>query len=227
MSEMADTALKLSGLCKDFKQGNRKIEVLRGIDMTLQSGDSVALLGPSGAGKSTLLHLAGLLENPSAGQIEICGVDVSRFDDNKQTALRREHIGFVYQFHNLLPEFTALENVSLPLRLAGQSRKYAEQRAADLLELLSLGERMTHYPGQLSGGEQQRVAIARALANQPALLLADEPTGSLDPQTGEAVFKLLVDVARQQGTAVLVATHNPVLAAQLDRQTTLTDGKLS
>lgn len=202
------------------------LPVLRGVDLTLNAGQIVALVAPSGTGKSTLLHLAGLLEKPDAGQVLIGGRDAGALSDAERTALRRDSVGFVYQFHHLLGDFSALENVVLPQMIAGVDRKAAEIRARDLLDGLGLASRVDHLPGKLSGGEQQRVAIARALANGPALLLADEPTGNLDVQTAAAVFDELLASVRDQGLAALIATHNPDLAARMDRTVTLRDGRL-
>ena len=202
------------------------LPVLRGVDLNLHAGEIVALVAPSGTGKSTLLHLAGLLEKPDAGQVLIGGRDAGALSDAARTALRRDSVGFVYQFHHLLGDFSALENVVLPQMIAGVDRKAAETRARDLLGGLGLASRVEHLPGKLSGGEQQRVAIARALANGPALLLADEPTGNLDVQTAAAVFDELLASVRGHGLAALIATHNPDLAARMDRTVTLRDGRL-
>ena len=202
------------------------LPVLRGVDLNLHAGEIVALVAPSGTGKSTLLHLAGLLEKPDAGQVRIGGRDAGALSDAARTALRRDSVGFVYQFHHLLGDFSALENVVLPQMIAGVDRKAAETRARDLLGGLGLASRVEHLPGKLSGGEQQRVAIARALANGPALLLADEPTGNLDVQTAAAVFDELLASVRGHGLAALIATHNPDLAARMDRTVTLRDGRL-
>jgi len=200
--------------------------VLRGVDLTLRAGEIVALVAPSGVGKSTLLHIAGLLDRPSRGAVLIEGKDAGGLPDNARTALRRDTIGFVYQFHHLLAEFTALENVALPRMIAGRPRRDAEQRAAELLGVFGLGQRLRHLPGKLSGGEQQRVAIARALANKPRVLLADEPTGNLDVATAETVFAELTARVREVGVAALIATHNPELAARMDRTVRIVDGKL-
>ena len=202
------------------------LPVLRGVDLNLHAGEIVALVAPSGTGKSTLLHLAGLLEKPDAGQVLIGGRDAGALSDAARTALRRDSVGFVYQFHHLLGDFSALENVVLPQMIAGVDRKAAETRARDLLGGLGLASRVEHLPGKLSGGEQQRVASARALANGPALLLADEPTGNLDVQTAAAVFDELLASVRGHGLAALIATHNPDLAARMDRTVTLRDGRL-
>lgn len=219
-----DTVLEITDLHHQYGDTDKLVRVLNGINFSLYRGENVALLGPSGAGKSTFLHLVGLLETAHKGHIKLLGQDVAGCSDAEQTFLRRQSIGFVYQFHNLLAEFTALENVMLPMRLAGTNSDTARDKAATLLNRLNLTERHQHYPGQLSGGEQQRVAIARALANDPVLLLADEPTGNLDPASGRMVFELLLETANERGSAALVATHNPELANLMDRQITLTDG---
>ena len=219
-----DTVLEITDLHHQYGDTDKLVRVLNGVNFSLYRGEKVALLGPSGAGKSTFLHLVGLLETAHKGHIKLLGQDVAGCSDAEQTFLRRQSIGFVYQFHNLLAEFTALENVMLPMRLAGTNSDTARDKAATLLNRLNLTERHQHYPGQLSGGEQQRVAIARALANDPVLLLADEPTGNLDPASGRMVFELLLETANERGSAALVATHNPELANLMDRQITLTDG---
>ncbi len=219
-----DIVLEISDLHHQYGDKDKLVRVLNGVNFSLYRGENVALLGPSGAGKSTFLHLVGLLETAHKGHIKLLGQDVAGCSDAEQTFLRRQSIGFVYQFHNLLAEFTALENVMLPMRLAGTNSDTARDKAATLLNRLNLTERHQHYPGQLSGGEQQRVAIARALANDPVLLLADEPTGNLDPASGRMVFELLLETANERGSAALVATHNPELANLMDRQITLTDG---
>lgn len=219
-----DTVLEINDLHHQYGDTDKLVRVLNGVNFSLYRGENVALLGPSGAGKSTFLHLVGLLETAHKGHIKLLGQDVAGCSDAEQTFLRRQSIGFVYQFHNLLAEFTALENVMLPMRLAGTNSDTARDKAATLLNRLNLTERHQHYPGQLSGGEQQRVAIARALANDPVLLLADEPTGNLDPASGRMVFELLLETANERGSAALVATHNPELANLMDRQITLTDG---
>lgn len=219
-----DTVLEITDLHHQYGDTDKLVRVLNGVNFSLYRGENVALLGPSGAGKSTFLHLVGLLETAHKGHIKLLGQDVAGCSDAEQTFLRRQSIGFVYQFHNLLAEFTALENVMLPMRLAGTNSDTARDKAATLLNRLNLTERHQHYPGQLSGGEQQRVAIARALANDPVLLLADEPTGNLDPASGRMVFELLLETANERGSAALVATHNPELASLMDRQITLTDG---
>jgi lipoprotein-releasing system ATP-binding protein len=224
---MSEAALSLRGVSRTFHQGGRDLAVLRGVDLDLAAGEIVALVGPSGAGKSTLLHIAGLLEHPDAGQIAIAGEACAGLADGERTRLRRNVLGFVYQFHHLLPEFSALENVMLPQMIAGTPRAAARARAGELLEMLGLGARLGHRPAQLSGGEQQRVAIARSVANAPAVLLADEPTGNLDPETAEAVFAQLLGLVRGAGLAALVATHNLDLAARMDRVLRIRDGHLT
>ena len=224
---MSSAVLALRGLGRTYKTGEGQLEVLRGVNLDVHAGEVVGLIGPSGSGKSSLLHAAGLLERPTAGQVIIEGGDCSRLSDKARTRLRLGLIGFVYQFHHLLPEFSALDNVALPQMIAGVSRPTARGRAEALLAQLGLGERLSHQPGQLSGGEQQRVAIARALANQPRIVLADEPTGNLDPHTSGAVFQALFDLARATGVALLIATHNMELAKFMDRVFALEDGHLS
>lgn len=221
-------ALALRGVHRAFPEaaGSRRLEVLRGVDLTIHAGEIVALVGPSGAGKSTLLHIAGLLEKPDSGQVVLEGHDYSRAGEAARTRARRAYLGFVYQFHHLLPEFSALENIVLPQMIAGLSRRQARARALDLLRMVGLEARAHHRPAKLSGGEQQRVAIARAIANVPRLLLADEPTGNLDPATAGHVFEQLRGIAKAAGLAALVATHNLDLAAQMDRVLTLRDGHL-
>ncbi len=223
---MSDAALELAGVSRAFEDAGERLEVLKGVDLRVSGGEIIALVGPSGSGKSTLLHIAGLLERADSGAIHIAGHDASTANDAERTRLRREHLGFVYQFHHLLPEFSALENIVLPMMMAGTPRAEAEGRAGDLLDRVGLAARARHRPAQMSGGEQQRVAIARALANAPALLLADEPTGNLDPGTAEQVFRVLLDVVKGTGRAALIATHNPALAARMDRTVTLSDGRL-
>ncbi len=224
-SDQAPT-LRLEQLQRSYAQGERVIEVLRGATAAFYPGEAVALLGPSGAGKSTLLHIAGLLERPDSGAVVIDGVDCVSLGDSERTRMRRAEIGFVYQFHHLLPEFSALENVILPQLILGLPRSEADDRAEQLLDSLGLGERGDHRPAQLSGGEQQRVAIARAVANGPKFLLADEPTGNLDPPTAERVFEQLLSLIRQSGVAALIATHNLDLASRMDRTLRLVDGIL-
>ncbi len=218
--------LVLKGVRRHYIQGKAVIDVLRGIDLTVSQGEMVALVGPSGAGKSTLLHVTGLLEAPDEGEVFLSGAPSSDMDDDTRTKMRREYLGFVYQNHNLQPEFNALENVMIPQMIAGKKKKEAAEYAAFLLEKMKLADRMKHRPAQLSGGEAQRVAIARALANKPHMLLADEPTGNLDPMTSESVFGVLVDVVRETGLSALIATHNPELADRMDRKIALRDGRL-
>ena len=216
--------LGLRNVVRTYHSGGGDLPVLRGVDLSIAAGEIVALVAPSGTGKSTLLHLAGLLERPDGGTVLIEGRDSGALSDIERTTIRRDTIGFVYQFHHLLGEFSAEENVMLPQMIAGKPRSDARRRARMLLEGLGLGERLRHLPGKLSGGEQQRVAIARALANAPRLLLADEPTGNLDVGTAAIVFDQLLDVVRAHGVAALIATHNPELAARMDRRVTLQDG---
>ena len=223
---MSDPVLTIRGLRRSYKSGDKVLTVLNGVDLDVRPGEIVGLIGPSGSGKSSLLHAAGLLEHPDAGQIIIEGRDCSDLSDRQRTRVRLATIGFVYQAHHLLAEFTALDNVALPQMIAGRSRKAARARALELLSSLGLGERIDHQPAQMSGGEQQRVAIARALANKPRLLLADEPTGNLDPHTSSAVFDSLYALARSEGVAALVATHNLELAKHMDRVLALKDGHL-
>jgi lipoprotein-releasing system ATP-binding protein len=213
---VAEAALRLQRIGRRFRQGDAWLEVLRGADLTLAPGQAIALVGPSGSGKSTLLQIAGLLELPDQGEVFLDGRPCNGLSDAERTRSRREALGFVYQFHHLLPEFSALENVMLPHMLAGQSRRAAADRARELLGMLGVGARETHRPARLSGGEQQRVAIARAMANRPAVLLADEPTGNLDEETADAVFGTLLRTVRETGAAVLVATHNLELAGRAD-----------
>ncbi len=222
---MADV-LRLENVSRRFKEGEGQLEVFSSLNMELAAGEIVALVGPSGAGKSSLLHIAGLLEAPTSGEIYIAGAAASRLPEQERTRIRRDTIGFVYQAHHLLPEFDALENVILPQMIAGKSRADAAVEAARLLGVLGLGKRLTHRPSQLSGGEQQRVAIARALANKPRILLADEPTGNLDPKTAGGVFDALIEIVRAEGLAALIATHNFELAARMDRALLLHQGKL-
>jgi len=218
--------MQLISLHRHFRQGNREIRVLDGASIEIYPGQAVALVGPSGAGKSTLLHVAGLLETPDSGQVIINGRDCSKLPDRERTRIRRVEMGFVYQFHQLLPEFSALENVVIPQMILGTSRRKAEARASELLGSLGLAERLHHRPAELSGGEQQRTAICRALANSPRLLLADEPTGNLDPRTSDHVFDALIDLIRRTGVSALIATHNMELAERMDRTVQLANGHL-
>jgi lipoprotein-releasing system ATP-binding protein len=226
---MSDSGFPLSvrDIKRTFVQGDRRLEVLKGITLDLKPGEIVALVGQSGSGKSTLLHIAGLLERPDEGDIVVDGKSAGTAGDRERTVMRRQFLGFVYQYHHLLPEFSAIENVMLPQMLNGKSRGEARRRAAELLAMVQLKERADHRPGRLSGGEQQRVAIARAVANAPRVLLADEPTGNLDASTADAVFRQLLGLVRETGMAALVATHNPELASRMDRTVTLKDGVLS
>jgi lipoprotein-releasing system ATP-binding protein len=224
---MSEPVLQLRGVVREYVSGPRVLEVLRGVDLDLYPGEMVGLIGPSGSGKSSLLHAAGLLEKPTAGEVYLEGQACSALKDKARTLARLSALGFVYQFHHLLAELTALDNVALPQMIAGRGRAAARERAAELLGELGLSERLLHQPGQLSGGEQQRVAIARAMANHPKVILADEPTGNLDPATSQAVFKSFFEVARGQGAAALIATHNMALARYMDRVFALKDGKLA
>jgi lipoprotein-releasing system ATP-binding protein len=218
--------LRLENVTRRYREGEGQLEVFSGLNLSLNAGEIVALVGPSGAGKSSLLHIAGLLEAPTSGDIFIEGVAASRLPDAQRTAIRRDRVGFVYQAHHLLPEFDALENVAIPQMIAGRSKAAARAEGERLLTVLGLGKRLTHRPSQLSGGEQQRVAIARALANRPRILLADEPTGNLDPRTSGGVFDALIQITRAEGLAALIATHNFELAARMDRALLLHQGKL-
>ncbi|HLL31347.1 MAG TPA: ABC transporter ATP-binding protein [Allosphingosinicella sp.] len=218
--------LAVSGLRRSFRQGGVTIDVLRGVDLEVRQGEIVALLGPSGSGKSTLLQAVGLLEGGFEGSIRIAGEEVAELSDGNRTRVRRDTLGFVYQFHHLLPDFTALENVVIPQLVKGATREEAEERAKSLLTTLGLAERVTHRPSKLSGGEQQRVAVARALANRPALVLADEPTGNLDEATADIVFAEFLRLVRDEGSAALVATHNERIAAKMDRVLRLHEGVL-
>jgi lipoprotein-releasing system ATP-binding protein len=211
---------------RHYRQGDETLYILKGVELAIWAGQSVALVAPSGAGKSTLLHIAGLLEHPDAGEVYVDGVPTSTLSDADRTRIRRSEIGFVYQSHRLLSEFSALENVLLPQMIMGLSRRSATERGIDLLSYLGLGNRLTHRPAELSGGEQQRVAIARAVANAPRVLLADEPTGNLDPHTADHVFATLSDLVQASGLATIVATHNMDLAARMDRRVTIQDGKV-
>ncbi|QWC55766.1 ATP-binding cassette domain-containing protein [Erythrobacter sp. 3-20A1M] len=226
MNEGATHVVELRGLTRSFTQGETTIKVLRGVDLAVRPGEIVALLGPSGSGKSTLLQAVGLLEGGFGGQIVLAGTAAEKSNSAMRTQLRRENLGFVYQFHHLLPDFNAAENIVLPQLVAGKPRDEAEVRARELLEALGLGQRMDHRPSQLSGGEQQRVAVARALANRPRLVLADEPTGNLDEATSDRVLAQFLELVRGEGSAALVATHNERLAARMDRVVRLHEGLL-
>ncbi|MCO5069612.1 MAG: ABC transporter ATP-binding protein [Rhizobiaceae bacterium] len=223
---MAQAVIELRQVERHYVQGERKISILNGADFALSRGEMVALVAPSGAGKSTLLHTAGLLERPDGGDVFLGGRACGRLSDDQRTAIRRNDIGFVYQFHHLLPEFSALENIMLPQLVHGLPKAEAGERAAQLLDYMQIGHRANHRPSELSGGEQQRVAIARAVANAPLVLLADEPTGNLDPTTAGYVFDALSALMKQSGLAALIATHNHDLAARMDRRVTLKDGKV-
>ncbi|RJF87450.1 ABC transporter ATP-binding protein [Oleomonas cavernae] len=223
---MSEASLKLDGITRTFIQGAAKLDVLRGVDFEIHPGEIVALVGPSGTGKSTLLHIAGLLEKPTKGRVLIGGQSAGDLSDSVRTRLRREHLGFVYQSHHLLPEFSAAENVMLPQMVAGVPKAAAHERALTLLAQVGLGERASHRPPKLSGGEQQRVAIVRALANRPKVLLADEPTGNLDERTAALVFDELLRLVRDFGLSAMIATHNPALAARMDRTVALHEGRL-
>jgi len=225
---MNDPVLRLNGITKAYNSGKpNEVTVLRGIDLEVAKGEVVALVAPSGAGKSTLLHIAGLLDTPDAGQVAIGGADMTGKRDSLRTSVRRDDVGFIYQFHHLLPEFTALENIVLPQLANGAARSTATTRAMDLLDQVGVAPRAAHRPAALAGGEQQRVAFCRALANQPKLLLADEPTGNLDPDTSETVFAALMALVRNTGLSALIATHNLDLAARMDRQIRLDQGALT
>ncbi|WP_370232221.1 ABC transporter ATP-binding protein [Cognatishimia sp.] len=224
---MSDAVLTLSGVKKSYNKGQaNQVTVLSGCDLALNAGEVVALVAPSGSGKSTLLHIAGLLDEADAGQVALAGVDMAGQSDRRRTAARREDVGFVYQFHHLLPEFTALENIVLPQLANGVAPQAAEARAQELLASVDVAHRAAHRPAELSGGEQQRVAFCRALANAPRVLLADEPTGNLDPATSDTVFEALMSLVRGSGMAALIATHNLELASRMDRVVRLEDGKI-
>lgn len=226
MSEAAPPVLEIRNLVRTYPQASGALEIFRGANATIRRGEIVTLVGPSGAGKSSLLHIAGLLEAPTSGEVLIEGRSVAALSDKERTAIRRSDLGFVYQFHHLLLEFSALENVMMPVRIGGASRAKAKAEAMRLLELVGLTPRAEHRPAQLSGGEQQRVAIARALANRPKLLLADEPTGNLDPKTADRVFEVLLGIVRAEGLAALIATHNHKLINYTDRTLLLHEGRL-
>ena len=223
---MSESVLEMKDVTRVYGTGPQSLTILDKADLQIKRGELVALVAPSGAGKSTLLHLAGLLERPTAGSLTIGGVECGKLNDDKRTRLRRVDIGFVYQFHHLLPELDARENIALPQLVAGSDQQSANRRADELLDHLGILSRATHRPSELSGGEQQRVAIARAVVNQPKLLLADEPTGNLDPATSDLVFDALTDLVRSTGLAALIATHNHALAAQMDRTVTIDMGKI-
>lgn len=226
MVESKTPVLELQNVSRHYDDVGARLEVLKGADLSINAGEMVALVAPSGAGKSTLLHTAGLLEKPNDGEVILSGQACSGLTDRQRTARRRNDVGYVYQFHHLLPEFSALENVMMPQMIRGLSKEQARKHAQELLEYMRIGERAKHRPSELSGGEQQRVAIARAVANAPLLLLADEPTGNLDPETSSYVFEALEALVRQSGLSALIATHNHALAGRMDRVITMEDGKL-
>jgi lipoprotein-releasing system ATP-binding protein len=223
---VATPALMLKDVTRRFGSGSETLEIFRNVTGQIMPGEVVALVGPSGSGKSSLLHICGLLEAPTSGTIVIAGRDCAKLDDSERTRIRREELGFVYQFHHLLPEFSALENLVVPQLIGGKRRRESEALAARLLGMVGLAQRASHRPARLSGGEQQRVAIARALANQPRLILADEPTGNLDPKTADMVFGVLVELCRARGVSALIATHNLQMAVKMDRTWLLHEGKL-
>lgn len=223
---LASTALALVDVTRSFSEGERELHILRGVDFAIQPGEMVALVAPSGTGKSTLLHIAGLLEHPDSGDVYVGGINCAELDDESRTAIRRNDVGFVYQFHHLLPEFTALENIMMPQMIAGLAKSEAAARAQELLDYMRMGARSSHRPSELSGGEQQRVAVARAVANAPRVLLLDEPTGNLDPETAHYVFEALQALVRASGVATLFATHNMEIAGRMDRCVTLKDGHI-
>ncbi|MGB0765474.1 MAG: ABC transporter ATP-binding protein [Luminiphilus sp.] len=223
---MADPVLSCSGLSKRYQDGSRAVQVLQGVDLSLQAGERIAIIGRSGSGKSTLLNLLGGLDLPSGGEVFVSGTAMATMDERARSRWRNRHLGFVFQFHHLLPEFSALEAVAMPLRIAGESRSAARERAEELLAAVGMSDRMTHHPGALSGGERQRVAIARALANRPSCVLMDEPTGNLDPESAERVLALIADIDNGD-TAFVVVTHDPAIAAKMDRQLKLEAGQLS
>ena len=226
IKNQVDSILSLSGISRIYMQGDNKINVLKNVDLNINRGEIVSLIGSSGSGKSSLLHIAGLLEQPDAGDIAINGVKFSKMNDQKRTISRRHSIGFIYQFHHLLSDFSAIDNVIIPMLIAGQDKSYSQERAMMLLSMLGLDDRKDHLPSQLSGGEQQRVSIARAIANKPDLLLADEPTGNLDAKTADIVFDQFISLVRQENMSVLLATHNNKLSEKSDRVISIHDGEL-
>ena len=223
---MADPVLSCTGLSKRYQDGSRAVQVLQGVDLSLQAGERIAIIGRSGSGKSTLLNLLGGLDLPSGGEVFVSGTAMATMDERTRSRWRNRHLGFVFQFHHLLPEFSALEAVAMPLRIAGESRSAARERAEELLAAVGMSDRMSHHPGALSGGERQRVAIARALANRPRCVLMDEPTGNLDPESAERVLALITDIDNGD-TGFVVVTHDPAIAAKMDRQLKLEAGQLT
>ncbi|HLS05168.1 MAG TPA: lipoprotein-releasing ABC transporter ATP-binding protein LolD [Wenzhouxiangella sp.] len=223
---MNDVVIRARGLERSFAQAGARLKVLEGVDLEIRAGEQVAILGPSGVGKSTLLHLLGGLDRPTSGSVEVAGQDMARADETRRAAIRNRHLGFVYQFHHLLPEFTALENVAMPLLIARQPVAQARARAVELLERVGLGHRLDHKPGQLSGGERQRAAVARALINRPACILGDEPTGNLDEDNAAQVYELMLELNREFRTSLVLVTHDPQLARRMDRRLEMTGGRL-
>ncbi len=223
---MNDIVISARGLTRTFVQGRTELNVLKGVDLDIRAGEQVAILGASGVGKSTLLHLLGGLDKPTSGTVEVAGENMARADETRRAAIRNRHLGFVYQFHHLLPEFTALENVAMPLLIAGRGASDASREATALLERVGLGDRLTHKPGELSGGERQRAAVARALINRPGCVLGDEPTGNLDERNAEQVYGLMLELNREFRTSVVLVTHDPQLARRMDRRLEMTGGQL-